>query len=218
MSRRLLDLFCGAGGAAAGYHRAGYEVIGVDLKPSPRYPFPCIRAEALDFLASARLGSFDLIHASPPCQAYSAVTPAYRRPDHADLIEPVRALLKASGQRYVIENVKGAPLVYPIELCGLTFGLKVFRHRLFECSEFLLQPPHLEHRGRRIGINGYCTVAGGGNSGLRDRTRRRMIRHRPEEGVNGWKKAMGIEWMTRDELAQAIPPAYTEWLGQQLWR
>lgn len=220
-----------------GYHLAGYDVIGVDSRPQPRYPFPFIQADALDFLASEKLDGFDLIHASPPCQRFSAATPAAARERHPNLVEPIRLLLRASGQPYVIENVVGAPLIEPVVLCGLMFGLRVFRHRLFECSQFILSLSHASHGSyrigeggmttvvdggcarpwaMRIGVNGYVTVAGGGNFGLRDRAGGRMIRHRPEDGVNGWRRAMGIDWMTRDELAQAIPPAYTQWLAEQL--
>lgn len=217
MTRPLcLDLFCGAGGASMGYYRAGYDVIGVDNRRQPRYPFPMIRADAPEFLASARLGRFDLIHASPPCQAFSAATPADRRSRHPNLIEPVRQLLQDCGVPFVIENVPGAPLRGPLMLCGMMFGLRVFRHRIFEISRLVLAPYHAGHGPERIGRGGFCTVAGGGNSGLRDRTGGKMIRRRPEDGVNGWRKAMEIDWMTRDELAQAIPPAYTQWLGEQL--
>lgn len=204
MSRYLLDLFCGAGGAAVGYHRAGYEVIGVDLKPSPRYPFPCVRADALEFLASARLGSFDLIHASPPCQAYSRLP--HRGRVYPELVALTRDALKAAGIRFVIENVPGAPLIAPVMLCGQMFGLNVYRHRLFECSEMVLQIPHIAHRlpcpkaGRRGIVSGPISVCG----------------HISQ--MRYAREAMGIDWMMRDELAQSIPPDYTQWLGQQLWR
>lgn len=215
--RRLLDLFSGAGGAAVGYHQAGFtEITGVDNRPMPRYPFRFVQADALEFLASVKPWEYDLIHASPPCQRWSAATPGERREDHPDMVSPSREMLRRLGTPYVIENVPGAPLQDPLLLCGLMFGLRVFRHRLFETSDFMLQPPHAGHRGRRIGVNGFCTVAGGGNSGLRDRSQGRNIRRHPEDGVQGWRDAMGVEWMSRDELAQAIPPAYTRWLGEQL--
>lgn len=214
---RLLDLFCGAGGCAVGYHRAGFtDILGVDNRPQPRYPFRFVQADALEFLARVKPGDFDMIHASPPCQAYSVATPASYRGVHPQLVAPVRAALRATGCPYVIENVVGAPLQYPILICGMMFGLKVFRHRLFECSELLLALPHMLHGEARIGRDGFCTVAGGGNSGLRDRRSGRRIRFRPEDGVDGWRRAMGIDWMTRDELAQAIPPAYTEWIGREM--
>lgn len=214
---RLLDLFCGAGGCAVGYHRAGFaDIIGVDNRPQRRYPFRFFQADAMDFLSRVKLGDFDMIHASPPCQAYSVATPMHRRGAHPDLVEASRELLKSSGIPYVIENVVGAPLQSPILLCGMMFGLKLFRHRLFESSHLLLAPLHVPHGASRIGIDGFCTVAGGGNSGIRYRKGGVCIRKRPEDGVDGWRRAMGIDWMTRDELAQAIPPAYTEWIGEQI--
>ena len=131
---RILDLFCGAGGAAAGYHRAfpNAEIVGVDIVPQPRYPFTFIQADALEF----PLDGFDFVHASPPCQAFTA----YRRrgggvgDGYPDLIAVVRARLLCHDATYVIENVPGAPLHHPVQLCGSSFGLNVRRHRLFETS------------------------------------------------------------------------------------
>lgn len=215
---RLLDLYCGAGGAAVGYHRAGYtEILGVDVEPQPRYPFPLLQTDALTFLAHLKDGrAWDLIHASPPCQAYSTLKNANRRrgreyPDH---VAAVRAQLRSLGRPWVIENVPGAPLIDAILLCGLTFGLKVFRHRLFECSEFLLQPPHLTHGHRVIGADGWCCVVG--NGGNIDRKRRAGPIPKDHRRLGAWQAAMGIDWMNRYEITQAVPPAYTEWLGQQL--
>jgi DNA (cytosine-5)-methyltransferase 1 len=231
MSRPLLlDLFSGAGGAAVGYHQAGFDVIGVDNRAQKRYPFPFIQADALEFLASAKLDQFALIHASPPCQAYSITRNIHKR-EHPQLIDPVRALLKASGKPYVIENVMGAPLINPVMLCGLMFGLRVFRHRLFETNPAVLVMPHAIHgkerigeegmvtvveggcsnprQAPRIGFNGFCCVAGHGDGGRG----RISSDHRH---VDRWKKAMNISWMTRDELSQAVPPAYTEYLGMML--
>jgi DNA (cytosine-5)-methyltransferase 1 len=212
----LLDLFCGAGGAAAGYARAGYRVIGVDVAPQPHYPFEFVQADALG-LDVAFLRRADLIHASPPCQRYSVASLC--RPDlldsYPDLIGPTRRLLMASGRPYIIENVPLAPLCgWSVLLCGLMFGVKVFRHRRFESSLMLFSPEHPAHRGRRIGMDGYVTVAGGGNSGLRETVGGKRVRRRPEDGVAAWRSAMGIDWMTRDSLSQAIPPAYTEYLGR----
>jgi DNA (cytosine-5)-methyltransferase 1 len=216
MSRpRLLDLFSGAGGAAAGYREAGFEVLGVDHVDQPRDPFRFVKGDALEYLASVQPEQFDLIHASPPCQAYSAATPAAARGRHPDLLAVVRRELQRIGTPWVIENVPGAPMLHPLLLCGTMFGLRVFRHRLFDTSHLLLAPFHTGHGAKRIGVNGFCTVAGGGNSGLRDRAGGRMIRCRPEDGVNGWRRAMGISWMSRDELAQAIPPAYTKFIGER---
>jgi DNA (cytosine-5)-methyltransferase 1 len=210
---RLLDLFCGAGGAAMGYHRAGFEVVGVDIKPQPRYPFTFVRADALEALqcvADGVWGHFDVIHASPPCQVYSkGAGQARTRHLHQDLIRPVRRSLPA-GVPYVIENIEQARdrLLRPVMLCGETFGLGVFRHRYFESNVKLRPAPHRAHQGK-VGDGTFYTVTGqsGGIS------RRDGIRN---GSIADWRKAMGIEWMTIDELSQAIPPAYTEFVGRQL--
>lgn len=219
---RILDLFCCAGGAAVGYHNAGFICVGIDIKPQPHYPFPFILGDALDifkrmidgekFQASDGnwygINDFVAVHASPMCQGYS-VTQNIHGIDYPMQIEPTRELLVKSGKPYVIENVPGAPLESPIELCGVMFGLHVLRHRLFESNMFILTPPH-SHRGlkvntnskhgysaRRLGAN-YITVAG----------------HNFDPIDGAW--AMGIDWMTREELAEAIPPAYTEFIGKSL--
>lgn len=219
----LLDLFCKAGGCTKGYQRAGFHVVGVDIEPQPRY---CgeefIQADAIEFLKTADLSRFDVIHASPECKGYSicANLPNVTK-NYPKLIEPTRELLLKIGKPYVIENVVGAPLCSPIMLCGLMFGLKVFRHRLFECSEFLYQPSHGNHKGKRIGIDGYCCVAGNGDSNYS----RHSDKHKDGKKAfvdayhcrkSTWEKAMGIDWMTKHELTQAIPPAYTEFIGRQL--
>lgn len=198
---RLLDLFCGAGGAAMGYARAGFEVVGVDVVQQPHYPFKFVKADALSF----SFKGFDMIHASPPCQAHAITQNIWKNHDrHPDLIAATRFRLVTSGLPYVIENVPGAPLVNPIVLCGEMFGLGVIRHRLFESSVQLTQPRHLPHRGRasyghRPGPDTvYMTVSG-------------HFSDLPRA-----KSAMGIDWMARDELSQAIPPAYTEWVGRSV--
>lgn len=202
-SVRLLDLFCGAGGASMGYHRAGFTVVGVDIKPQPRYPFEFIQADALDFDVSG----FDVIHASPPCQAFTAYK---RRPNHVgeypDLIWPTRQKLIASGVPWVIENIPRAPLLDPITLCGSSFGLDVRRHRLFESNVPMLAPP-CDH--------GWQTPR------FPQATNRKNLRRTVEVGVYRiplavQQAAMGIDWMKLDELSEAIPPAYTEWIGQHL--
>lgn len=188
-----------------GYYRAGFDVTGVDIEPQKNYPFTFIQGDALECLA-AHGHEYDAIAASPPCQRYSAMTNCRDHEAHPDLVGPVRELLKASGRPYVIENVIGAPLNQPIMLCGAMFGLKVYRHRLFECSWFLLAPPHVPHRdqtpkaGKGISPKGFISVAG--NTGR----------------VAYARQAMGIDWTNRDELSQAIPPAYTEFIGKQLLR
>ena len=215
---RLLDLFCGAGGAAVGYARAGFEVVGVDIKPQPHYPFEFHQGDALAFVSGWNLEwvteYFDAIHASPPCQAYSAANHIHQRTDHPDLIGRVRELLRATGLPWVIENVQGAPLMPSVVLCGSMFGLNVRRHRVFESNRLLLQPPCGHHDYE------YLMVFGGGA-----RRRAHQIGRTDKNGpmlrrgtatVAESRAAMGIDWMTRDELCQAIPPAYTEMIGHQL--
>jgi DNA (cytosine-5)-methyltransferase 1 len=210
---RLLDLFCGAGGAAMGYHRAGFEVVGVDINAQPHYPFEFVQADALNFtdrlIAYERQGiqwwgEFDAIHASPPCQAYSWSAKRWDR-ERADLMAPTRDRLQASGLPYVIENVIGAPLIDPLTLCGTQFGLEVIRHRLFESSVLLLGPGSRCRHAGSVKAGDYVTVAGHGGDNVKGRGSRAAK-----------QRAMGIDWMTDDELNEAIPPAYTEWLGAQL--
>ena len=189
----LLDLFCGAGGAAMGYHRAGFDVVGVDHKPQPRYPFEFIQADAMTF----PLEGFDVIHASPPCQAYSKAT-AWRgdRSKHPDLIGRVQRRLR--GYRYVIENVQEARfhLVEPLMLCGSMFGLPIRRHRYFELSpslSVLLWP--CVHRRSDLSHD-----------------------HGRKQTERQYRQALGCDWMTVRESREAIPPAYTDHIGQQLMR
>lgn len=196
---RLLDLCGGAGGAGAGYDLAGFEVVGVDMAPQPNYPFEFHQADALTF----PLDGFDAYHASPPCQKWTRAQ-RIRDNDHPDLVTPLRERLRATGKPYVIENVPGTPLIDPIELCGASFGLRVYRHRLFESSATLVQPPHREHvaplrkMGRRPQPGDFMHVVGNFS------------------GAAQAREAMGIPWMTRDELRESIPPAYTEYIGRQL--
>ncbi len=215
---RLLDLFCGAGGCSMGYAQAGIDdITGVDLKPQPRYPFRFVQSDALAYLA-AHGREYDIIHASPPCQAYSSATfmrPG-RREECSDLVGPVRDLLLAVGRPWLIENVEGAPLRAPaVKLCGLMFGLKVFRHRWFETSMFLLVPSHPSHRGKIIGYDGFVCVAGKGGGICRGMKERIRAGGTPSNKTT-WSAAMQIDWMQRGELAQAIPPAYTRFLGRQV--
>ena len=201
---RLLDLCCGAGGAAEGYARAGFEVVGVDVLPQPHYPFTFHQADALTF----PLDGFDAYHASPPCQAYS-VTRSFHPETAAAypvIIEPLRERLQATGSPYVIENVPGAPLIDPVMLCGSMFRLRTVdgwlkRHRLFECNFAVhqLECAHPDHIPC-LGVYG-----GGGRVGS---TRRGTAYER--------RDMMGIWWMTTDELNEAIPPAYTEYIGAHI--
>lgn len=217
---RLLDLFCGAGGAADGYRRAGFtEIVGVDNKPQPRYPFTFVQADAL--APPLDLGAFDAIHASPPCQHYSAGKNMWKGklPDdrHPDLVAPVRELLRATGLPYVIENVVGAPLENAVTLCGDMFGLGVKRHRLFETSFFIWNPPvcRSSHPDFVVSVFGGGALSRTPKNGWTNGTGNFMQR-RVHVAHEQAKVAMGIDWMTRDELSEAIPPAYTEYIGSCL--
>lgn len=212
---RLLDLFCGAGGAGMGYHRAGFEVVGVDINPQPHYPFEFHQMDAMTLQAEVDapwLETFDAIHASPPCQAYSAAGQIWkgRLPEdrHPDLVDATRAFLVSAGLPYVIENVVGAPLTNYVVLCGDMFGLGVKRHRLFETSFMVWNPPMC----RRSHPDFFVSVFGGGAKA------KKKGRGFPKTNVVHSRacEAMGIDWMRRDEMSQAIPPAYTEWIGTQL--
>jgi hypothetical protein len=210
MSRpRLLDLFAGAGGAGVGYARAGFEVVGVDIAPQLDYPYTCVVTNALDYLAE-HWRHFDAIHASPPCQASTALTKGTNKGrEYVQLIPETRRLLRATGLPTIIENVQGSDLRRDLTLCGEMFGLGVIRHRYFETSFPVVQRPHKPHRGRVRGwrhgtyYDGpYLAVYGdGGGKG----------------SVAEWQAAMGIDWTDdRKAIAEAIPPAYTEHIGTQL--
>lgn len=194
---KALDLFCCAGGASEGLYRAGFDVVGVDIEPQPHYPFPFIQADAM----SMAISGFDFIWASPPCQAYT-LCQRIRDNDHPDLVEPTRAMLRASGVPYCIENVVGAPLIDPIELCGAMFGLRTYRHRLFECSFPITAPPHPEHTaplrkmGRPVREGEFIHVVGNFS------------------GAQTARDAMDIQWMPRDKLREAIPPSFSQYIGR----
>lgn len=200
---RLLDLFCGGGGASVGYAQAGFEVVGVDIIDQPSYPFEFHKADAMTF----PLDGFDLVRASPPCPGYSLATSFHpeARDNHPRLVEAVRAKFVASGLPYEIENVPGSPVVKSIMLCGAMFGLRTYRHRYFESNMFLFQPHHPKHVVKAAGPGAiakddefWCI---GGHFGQKNEAQR----------------AMGIDWMeTQKEIANAIPPVYTRYIGQQL--
>jgi DNA (cytosine-5)-methyltransferase 1 len=203
---KLLDLFCGAGGAAMGYYRAGFnEIVGVDNRPMPRYPFTFVLADALEYVREHG-HEFDAIHASPPCQEYSMSAQQWRQAgkSYPDLVQDTRDLLIASGKHYVIENVRGAPLLNPIVLNGPFFNMRLRRTRLFETSfhvPFTLIPPDEKSRLRMGGPTqeGDVVVPVGHFS-----------------NAPYARRVMGIDWMTQGELAQAIPPAYAEYIGRFL--
>jgi len=207
---RLLDLFCGAGGASRGYADAGFEITGVDIYPQPRYPYAFHLMDAFRMLARLADGTeppYDVYHASPPCQRYSVNTNQHKtHGNHPDYIHDVRVALVRLGRPYIIENVPGAPLYHPITLCGSMFGqTRLRRHRLFESNVVLLQPSCRHDRLRAcISVTGHT----GGRS-TRDGAER-------FGSTALWKEIMGIDWMVGRELAEAIPPAYTEYIGRQL--
>lgn len=210
----LLDLFCGEGGAAAGYYRAGLDVLGVDIVPQPRYPFSFVQADAVGF--AARIDELGMrvaaIHASPPCQAHSDLQKQSKRV-YPDLIEPTREACLATGLPFVIENVEGAPLIDAVMLCGTMFpGLRVIRHRLFEAHGFTITPPphgrhplvfthdkRKAHYGRLDQDTAFVQVTGGGNATVANK-----------------RAAMGVPWMSGTGANEAIPPAYTHLVGAQL--
>ncbi len=200
---RALDLFSGAGGAGMGLHRAGYDVTGVDIAPQRNYPFTFVQADAL----TVDLSSYAFVWASPPCQRHSRMS-ACRvglRDKYPDLIAVMREKLERWGGPYIIENVMGAPLIDPVMLCGAMFGLETYRHRIFESNYQLKVPSHPPHAvptskaghwvpGTFISVAGNCAP------------------------MSLARAAMGIDWTTRAELVEAIPPAFSEHLGRQMIR
>ena len=213
IANRLLDLFCGAGGAAMGYHRAGFgEIVGVDINPQPRYPFEFVQADALEYVAEHG-HEFDVIHASPPCQAFSQAVKIANRKGRPNLIPATRESLVGLGVPYVIENVPtaGVHLREPVMLCGSAFGLAVRRHRLFESNFWIwgIKCSHKEYPRRyppawnRTNLLRVLSLSGGYQQ-----------RH---VGMEEHRAAMGIDWeMDIKELSQSIPPAYTEYIGKEL--
>jgi DNA (cytosine-5)-methyltransferase 1 len=194
MRPRLLDLFCGGGGASAGYHAAGFDVTGVDIEPQPYYPFDFIEGNAM----TVDLSGYDVVAASPPCQRWSIATPTGRRGEHPDLLAPIRDRLIARGGPYVIENVPGAPLRSPVIVCGETLRLGVRRHRLFESNVPIVGTPCLHDRDEpSVPVYGSYGQSGSG-------------------GVDVARGAMGIDWLPWPSLTQAVPPLYTYGIGLQL--
>ena len=198
---KLLDLFCGAGGAAMGYHRAGFEdITGVDIEPMPRYPFEFVQGDALEYVMEHG-HEFDVIHASPPCQAYSMMQHIHKNNNcHPDLVDETRRILNEIDKPYVIENVKGSPLRAQLMLCGTMFGLRIIRHRFFEVPSLPLQLlPPCDHSDVFDPWHGEGRTA------------------------NKFRDAMGIDWMPMGggghkagTIDEAIPPAYTEFIGRRI--
>lgn len=196
-----------------GYYLAGFDVVGVDVADQPNYPFTFVQHDALTLPRSFYMRA-DAFHASPPCQGYSWAAKRWTEVERAYLIEPTRELLRSTGKPYVMENVPGAPLENPFRLCGEMFGLNVIRHRNFETNFPVIVPAHRPHKkpikrlardgsGRTVQRSAYCTVAGHG--GESDSFR-----------LEDWQAAMGIDWTSKGELCEAIPPAYTRYIGEQL--
>lgn len=224
---KLLDLFCGAGGCSVGYARAGFEVAGVDLHYQKDYPFDLFQGDALDYLDDIiDLGAdFDVIHASPPCQMYSKTKHAHDV-EHPALLEPVTKMLRQwaeeTGGIYIIENVPGAEMDDPLILCGTQFGLTatdedgtplvLHRHRLFESNFPLLWPGRCKHKQYKNEGYRVAGVYGGGSTNPGSTSSKGG--YTPHLAVK--QKLMGIDWMNQDDLHQAIPPAYTEFIGKQL--
>jgi DNA (cytosine-5)-methyltransferase 1 len=206
---KLLDLYCGVGGASVGYARAGFEVTGIDLKHGKRYPYTYIRADVLEVIKDIDyLRQFDVIHASPPCQTHS-ITQHLRNAQgkstsKIDLIPQTRQALIESGVNYIIENVPGSPLIDPVQLCGSSFGLKVRRHRLFE-SNMPIKGSVCNHKlqGRPIGVYGSLNdeIPKGGKTATT---------------IDEARRAMDMDWAIWTELVEAIPPAFAQYLGEQI--
>ena len=217
MTYRILDLFCGSGGSGVGYHRAGFEVVGVDIYPQPDYPFAFVQSDAIQVLRGGfywrpsdgkeyGLNDFDAIHTSPVCKAYTTLVHGrWKQRDYPQQIDEVRHYLKQIGKPYVIENVRNSGLIDPLVLCGSMFGLKVIRHRYFENSIGLFMSPFIcSHPINAVGRRGH----------LGDREWMTITGH--FSNIEKAKNAMGIDWMHQSGLAQAIPPAYTEFVGSHL--
>ena len=202
----LLDLYCCAGGAGYGYWLSGFDVVGVDIEPQPKHKGKeFIQSDAIEYL-KANFHKYDAIHASPPCQHYSIASMQFRKAgkEYVDLIEATREELIKTGKPYVIENVPGSPLINPIELCGSMFGMRTYRHRLFESNIELIAPPHPKHiapntkMGRKPKPDEFIQYVG------------------HFSGVQEVREMTGLWWMGQKELAQSIPPQYTQYIGEQL--
>ena len=210
---RVLDLFSCGGGASMGYHKAGFEVVGVDIKKKRDYPFTQLKYDVLELFKDKPLEwfrEFDLIHASPPCQKFSRASrgASWGEVSQVDLIEPVRDFLKTLNVPYVIENVEGSPLHNPVKLCGSMFGLKVRRHRLFETSWVWSSEYECRHKyqGKPIGIYGSM---GDTVKGVCSITGKTVYGGSTAKTIEEGRAAMGINWLNWGDLKESIPPIYT---------
>lgn len=216
MKPRLLDLFCGAGGASMGYHRAGFGVVGIDIAPQPHYPFEFWEADALVSMLGGSWHEFDAIHASPPCQDFTTMSNRWRgaggkADQHVDLLTPTRAILARIGVPWVIENVVGSKgkMRPTLVLRGGMFGLGVDRPRYFESNVMLFAP----EPGK---VENPVGVYGKAPDGRRLFSRKDGSEQRAPRNLKEAQAAMGMDWADWDGVREAIPPAYTEWIGVQL--
>ena len=202
---KLLDLFCGGGGASYGYELAGWSVTGVDIVPQPKYRGQFIQADAFDYLRRHH-NKYDVIHASPPCQAYSKASMQFRLKGkrYPDFIVLLREYFKQHNIPYVIENVPGSPLINPVILCGTMFGLQTYRHRLFESNWPIIQPKHPQH------------IAPNARMGRKPKSHEFIQYVGHFSGVKIVQDMTGLHWLGQKELAQSIPPQYTKYIGHQL--
>ncbi len=216
MKPKLLDLFCGAGGAAMGYYRAGFEVVGVDIKPQPHYPFEFHLADALTY----PLDGYDAYHASPPCQYYSRLRhlPWLKDRVYWRSVPPVIQLLQPILKPWVIENVEDCwDMPDSFILCGASIGLNLYRHRRIKTNFPILMYSHQKHKSVIVPGRASLSKRHHGQQGFREINRQSIAGHSSYKGdTERRKEVMGINWMTCDELSQAIPPAYTEYLGKRL--
>lgn len=200
MKLKALDLFCCGGGAGKGLSDAGFSVVGVDIKHQPKYPFEFYQGCALEF----PLDEFDFLWASPPCQGHTKAKKLQGN-IHECFIDRIRARFLKSGKPYCIENVPGAPLINPITLCGTMFGLKTYRHRLFECNFSVKQPHHGPHTAKNAKMG----------RPVKDGEFIQVVGHFSNVGFA--REAMGIDWLGQNELREAIPPAYSKYIAEQ-WK
>ena len=202
---KLLDLYCGGGGASYGYELAGFDVVGIDKEPQLKYKGNFIQADAIEYLKK-HFNKFDVVHASPPCQKYSLASMQFRKTGkiYVDLIDITRKELQKTGLPYIIENVPGSPLINPIELCGAMFGMRTYRHRLFESNIKLTVPVHPKHINSNAKMGRFP----------KDKEFIQYMGH--FSGVKFVQEMTGLYWLGQKELAQSIPPQYTKYIGKQL--